>query len=131
MEERIRVIVAGPGPGGPEPSAEVVARALRDAGMEVVYTGLGQSPEQFAATLVQEDADALGVAVADEAHVAAVTRLVTLLREQGIDDVALFAAGPVPGDAAAELERLGMGQVFEPGSAPTEIVAWVRSRLTQ
>ena len=115
------MIVAGPGPGGPEPSAEVMARTLRDAGMEVVYTGLDQSPEQFAATVVQEDADALGVAVADAGHVASFTRLAALLAERGIDDVALFAAGPVRDDDVAKLQRLGVGRVFTPGTDPIEI----------
>lgn len=123
------MIVAGPGPGGPEPSAEVMARTLRDAGMEVVYTGLDQSPEQFAATVVQEDADALGVAVADAGHVASFTRLAALLAERGIDDVALFAAGPVRDDDVAELQRLGVGRVFTPGTDPIEIADWVRARV--
>lgn len=124
--ERIRVIVAGPGPGGPEPSAEVMARALRDAGMEVVYTGLDQSSEQFAGTIVQEDADALGVAVSDAGHVASFIRLAALLAERGIDDVAVFAAGDVPDEDVPELERLGVGRVFPPGTDPAEIVGWLR-----
>ncbi|WP_040338492.1 cobalamin-dependent protein [Candidatus Blastococcus massiliensis] len=128
MEERIRVVVAGPGPGGPEPSAEVVARVLRDAGMEVVYTGLDQTPEQLAATVVQEDADALGVAVADAAHLTWLTRLVEVLAERGVEDVAVFAGGAVPEEDRPGLERVG--RVFPPGTAPTEIADWLRGRLT-
>jgi methylmalonyl-CoA mutase, C-terminal domain len=129
VEERIRVIVAGPGAGGPEPSAEVVARALRDAGMEVIFTALGQTPEQFAATVEQEDADALGVVLAAPEELTGFARLAGLLAERGIDDVALFAGGELADADVRRLRDLGVGRIVAPGTPPEEIVDWVRTSV--
>jgi methylmalonyl-CoA mutase C-terminal domain/subunit len=107
----------------------VVARALRDAGMEVVYTGLHQTPEQIVATVVQEDADAVGLSVLSGAHMTLFARLTELMRERGIDDVLVFGGGIVPDEDLPELERMGVARVFTPGATTTEIVDWVREHL--
>ena len=128
-EERIRVVVAKPGLDGHDRGAKVVARALRDAGMEVVYTGLHQTPEQIVETVVQEDADAVGLSVLSGAHMTLFERLAELLRERGIDDVVVFGGGIIPDEDIPELQRLGVAQVFTPGATTTEIVDWVRANV--
>jgi methylmalonyl-CoA mutase C-terminal domain/subunit len=127
--ERIRVVIAKPGLDGHDRGAKVVARALRDAGMEVVYTGLHQTPEQIVATVVQEDADAVGLSVLSGAHMTLFARLTELMRERGIDDVLVFGGGIVPDEDLPELERMGVARVFTPGATTTEIVDWVREHL--
>jgi methylmalonyl-CoA mutase C-terminal domain/subunit len=128
-EERIRVVVAKPGLDGHDRGAKVVARALRDAGMEVVYTGLHQTPEQIVETVVQEDADAVGLSVLSGAHMTLFERLAELLRERGIDDVVVFGGGIIPDEDIPELERLGVARIFTPGATTTEIVDWVRDNV--
>jgi methylmalonyl-CoA mutase C-terminal domain/subunit len=128
-EERIRVVVAKPGLDGHDRGAKVVARALRDAGMEVVYTGLHQTPEQIVETVVQEDADAVGLSVLSGAHMTLFARLAELLRERGIDDVVVFGGGIIPDADRPELARLGVAQVFTPGASTEEIVSWVREHV--
>jgi methylmalonyl-CoA mutase C-terminal domain/subunit len=128
-EERIRVVVAKPGLDGHDRGAKVVARALRDAGMEVVYTGLHQTPEQIVETVVQEDADAVGLSVLSGAHMTLFERLAELLRERGIDDVVVFGGGIIPDEDIPELERLGVARIFTPGATTTEIVEWVREHV--
>jgi methylmalonyl-CoA mutase C-terminal domain/subunit len=128
-DERIRVVVAKPGLDGHDRGAKVVARALRDAGMEVVYTGLHQTPEQIVETVVQEDADAVGLSVLSGAHMTLFERLLELLRERGIDDVVVFGGGIVPDEDIPELERMGVAKIFTPGATTTEIVDWVREHL--
>jgi methylmalonyl-CoA mutase C-terminal domain/subunit len=128
-EERIRVVVAKPGLDGHDRGAKVVARALRDAGMEVVYTGLHQTPEQIVETVVQEDADAVGLSVLSGAHMTLFERLAELLRERGIDDVVVFGGGIIPDEDIPELERLGVARIFTPGATTTEIVDWVRANV--
>jgi methylmalonyl-CoA mutase C-terminal domain/subunit len=128
-QERIRVVVAKPGLDGHDRGAKVVARALRDAGMEVVYTGLHQTPEQIVETVVQEDADAVGLSVLSGAHMTLFARLTELLRERGVDDVVVFGGGIIPDDDLPELERMGVARVFTPGATTTEIVAWVRENV--
>jgi methylmalonyl-CoA mutase C-terminal domain/subunit len=128
-EERIRVVVAKPGLDGHDRGAKVVARALRDAGMEVVYTGLHQTPEQIVETVVQEDADAVGLSVLSGAHMTLFARLTELLGERGIDDVVVFGGGIIPDEDIPELERMGVARVFTPGATTTEIVDWVREHL--
>jgi methylmalonyl-CoA mutase C-terminal domain/subunit len=127
--ERIRVVIAKPGLDGHDRGAKVVARALRDAGMEVVYTGLHQTPEQIVATVVEEDADAVGLSVLSGAHMTLFARLTELMRERGIDDVVVFGGGIVPDEDIPELERMGVARVFTPGATTTEIVDWVREHL--
>jgi methylmalonyl-CoA mutase C-terminal domain/subunit len=131
MSSRIRVVVAKPGLDGHDRGAKVVARALRDAGMEVVYTGLHQTPEQIVETVIQEDADAVGLSVLSGAHMTLFRRVLELLRERGADDVVLFGGGIVPDADIVELEEMGVAKVFTPGAATMEqIVAWVRENVS-
>ena len=125
----IRVVVAKPGLDGHDRGAKVVARALRDAGMEVVYTGLHQTPEQIVETVVQEDADAVGLSVLSGAHMTLFARLAELMGERGIDDVVVFGGGIIPDEDIPELERLGVAKVFTPGATTTDIVDWVREHV--
>jgi methylmalonyl-CoA mutase C-terminal domain/subunit len=127
--ERIRVVVAKPGLDGHDRGAKVVARALRDAGMEVVYTGLHQTPEQIVETVVQEDADAVGLSVLSGAHMTLFARLTELMRERGVDDVVVFGGGIIPDEDIPELERMGVEKIFTPGATTEEIVAWVREHV--
>ena len=129
MDERIRVVIAKPGLDGHDRGAKIVARALRDAGMEVVYTGLHQTPEQIVETVVQEDADAVGLSVLSGAHMTLFARLAELLRERGIDDVVVFGGGIIPDEDIPELERLGVAHIFTPGATTTDIVDWVREHV--
>ncbi len=128
-DERIRVVIAKPGLDGHDRGAKVVARALRDAGMEVVYTGLHQTPEQIVETVVQEDADAVGLSVLSGAHMTLFARLAELMREREVDDVVVFGGGIIPDEDIPELERLGVTKVFTPGATTTDIVDWVRSNV--
>jgi methylmalonyl-CoA mutase C-terminal domain/subunit len=129
VDERIRVVIAKPGLDGHDRGAKIVARALRDAGMEVVYTGLHQTPEQIVETVVQEDADAVGLSVLSGAHMTLFARLGELMRERGVDDVVVFGGGIIPDEDIPELERLGVAQIFTPGATTTEIVDWVREHV--
>ena len=129
MSERIRVVVAKPGLDGHDRGAKVVARALRDAGMEVVYTGLHQTPEQIVETTIQEDADAVGLSVLSGAHMTLFRRVVELLHERGADDVVVFGGGIIPAGDVAPLAELGVAKVFTPGATTTEIVDWVREHV--
>jgi methylmalonyl-CoA mutase, C-terminal domain len=123
---KIRVVVAKPGLDGHDRGAKIIARALRDAGMEVIYTGLHQTPEQIVATVIQEDADAVGLSILSGAHMTLVPRVVELLREQGADDVVLTVGGTIPADDIPELKELGVDDVFTPGTSTDEIVEFVR-----
>jgi methylmalonyl-CoA mutase, C-terminal domain len=127
----IRVVVAKPGLDGHDRGAKIIARALRDAGMEVIYTGLHQTPEQIAATVVQEDADAIGLSILSGAHMTLVPRVVELLAEHGADDVVLIVGGTIPADDIGELKRLGVSEVFTPGASTDEIVEFVRSAVAE
>ncbi len=123
---KIRVVVAKPGLDGHDRGAKIIARALRDAGMEVIYTGLHQTPEQIAETVIQEDADAVGLSILSGAHMTLVPRVVELLSEQGIDDVLVTVGGTIPADDIPELEKLGVAGVFTPGSGTDDIVEFIR-----
>ena len=125
----IRVIIAKPGLDGHDRGAKVVARALRDAGIEVIYTGLHQTPEQIVAAALQEDADAIGLSVLSGAHMTQFSRVLELLRERGADDIVVFGGGIIPDADIAELQALGVARLFTPGATTTEIVDWVRSAL--
>ncbi len=129
MSERIRVVVAKPGLDGHDRGAKVVARALRDAGMEVIYTGLHQTPEQIVQTTLQEDADCVGVSVLSGAHMPLFAKILTLLEERDARDVVVFGGGIIPEDDIPELEKLGVAKVFTPGATTTAIVDWVRSNV--
>jgi methylmalonyl-CoA mutase C-terminal domain/subunit len=129
VDERIRVVIAKPGLDGHDRGAKIVARALRDAGMEVVYTGLHQTPEQIVETVVQEDADAVGLSVLSGAHMTLFARLAELMAERGIDDVVVFGGGIIPEEDIPELEKQGVAHIFTPGATTTEIVDWVREHV--
>jgi methylmalonyl-CoA mutase, C-terminal domain len=125
----IRVVVAKPGLDGHDRGAKVVARALRDSGMEVVYTGLHQSPEQIVEAAIAEDADAVGLSVLSGAHLTLFARVVELLRERDAQDVVVFGGGIIPDSDIPELERLGVAKVFTPGATTASIVDWVREHV--
>ncbi len=129
MARKIRVVIAKPGLDGHDRGAKIIARALRDAGMEVIYTGLHQTPEQIAETAIQEDADAIGISILSGAHMTLVPRIIELLREQGADDVVVTVGGTIPSDDIPELERLGVAAVFTPGASTDEIVEFVRGAV--
>src|SRR5919198_4419132 len=122
----IRILVAKPGVDGHDRGAKVIARALRDAGFEVIYTGLRQTPEQIAATVIQEDADAVGLSILSGAHMTLVPKVVELLREQGADDVVVTVGGTIPNEDIPELKKLGVAEVFTPGSSVQGIVDYIR-----
>jgi methylmalonyl-CoA mutase, C-terminal domain len=127
--KKIRVVVAKPGLDGHDRGAKIIARALRDAGMEVIYTGLHQTPEQIVETVIQEDAHAVGLSILSGAHMTLVPRIVDLLREQGIDDVVVTVGGTIPTDDIPELKRLGVAEVFTPGSSTEEIIGFIRGAV--
>jgi methylmalonyl-CoA mutase C-terminal domain/subunit len=128
---KIRVVVAKPGLDGHDRGAKIIARALRDAGMEVIYTGLHQTPEQIAATVIQEDADAVGLSILSGAHMTLVPRIIELLKEQEAEDVVLTVGGTIPAEDIAELKELGVAEVFTPGSSTDEIVAFIEGAVAQ
>jgi methylmalonyl-CoA mutase C-terminal domain/subunit len=131
MSGRIRVVVAKPGLDGHDRGAKVVARALRDAGMEVVYTGLHQTPEQVVETALQEDADAVGLSVLSGAHMTLFARVIELLKEKGAEDVVVFGGGIVPEEDMPKLAEMGVAKIFTPGATTTEIVDWVTEHVGQ
>jgi methylmalonyl-CoA mutase C-terminal domain/subunit len=126
---RIRVVVAKPGLDGHDRGAKVVARALRDAGVEVIYTGLHQTPEQIVETAIQEDADAVGLSILSGAHMTLFPRVLDLLRQRDASDIKVFGGGIIPSRDIAELERLGVARLFTPGATTREIVEWVAANL--
>ena len=128
-EKKIRVVVAKPGLDGHDRGAKIIARALRDAGMEVIYTGLHQTPEQIVETVIQEDADAVGLSILSGAHMTLVPRVMELLREQGADDVIVTLGGTIPSDDVKELKQLGVAEVFTPGASTQEAVEFIRSAV--
>ena len=125
----IRVIIAKPGLDGHDRGAKVVARALRDAGVEVIYTGLHQTPEQIVAAALQEDADAIGLSVLSGAHMTQFSRVIELLAEHDATDITVFGGGIIPDADIAELAAMGVARIFTPGTRTSEIVDWVRSEL--
>ncbi len=129
MSERIRVVVAKPGLDGHDRGVKVVARALRDAGMEVIYTGLHQTPEQIVETALQEDADIVGLSVLSGAHMTLFKRLLELLDERDARDVLVFGGGIIPEEDIAALTEMGVSKIFTPGAKTTEIVEWVRENV--
>ena len=126
---KIRVLVAKPGLDGHDRGAKIVARALRDAGFEVIYTGLHQTPEQIVATAVQEDVDAIGLSVLSGAHNYLFPRVLELLREKGASDIALFGGGIIPAEDIQTLKALGVKELFTPGTSTQEIVRFVRDGI--
>ena len=128
-ERKIRVVVAKPGLDGHDRGAKVVARALRDAGFEVIYTGLHQTPEQVVATAIQEDADAIGLSVLSGAHMYLFRRLLELLREKGAEDIAVFGGGIIPPEDVATLKAMGVKELFGPGTSTQDIIRFVRDHI--
>ncbi len=128
---KIRVVVAKPGLDGHDRGAKIIARALRDAGMEVIYTGLHQTPEQIAETVIQEDADAVGLSILSGAHMTLVPKVVELLAEQGVDDVLVTVGGTIPAEDIPELEKLGVAAVFTPGAGTDDIVDFIRKGASE
>jgi methylmalonyl-CoA mutase C-terminal domain/subunit len=129
MPETHRIVVAKPGLDGHDRGAKVVARALRDAGFEVIYTGLHQTPEQIVEAAIQEDADAVGLSCHSGAHMTLFPRVVELLRDRGAGDVFVFGGGIIPRDDIPRLEERGIERIFTPGAPTAEIVTWLRQRL--
>ncbi len=128
---KIRVVVAKPGLDGHDRGAKIIARALRDAGMEVIYTGLHQTPEQIAETVIQEDADAVGLSILSGAHMTLVPRVVELLKAQGVDDVLVTVGGTIPAEDIPQLKQLGVAEVFTPGAGTDEIVEFIRAGASE
>ena len=128
-ERKIRIVVAKPGLDGHDRGAKIIARTLRDAGMEVIYTGLHQTPEQVVATVIQEDAHAVGLSILSGAHMTLVPRILDLLREQGADDVVVTLGGTIPADDIPELKRLGVAEVFTPGASTDDIILFLRGAV--
>src|SRR5246500_3844356 len=128
-QSKIRVVVAKPGLDGHDRGAKIIARALRDAGMEVIYTGLHQTPEQIDETAIQEDADAVGISILSGAHMTLVPRVVDLLRERGAGDVLVLVGGTIPADDITELREGGVAAVFTPGAPTSEIVEFLQAHV--
>ena len=131
FEKKIRVVVAKPGLDGHDRGAKIIARALRDAGMEVIYTGLHQTPEQIVETALQEDADAVGLSILSGAHMTLFPAIVDLLRQRGADEIAIFGGGIIPPEDAQELKANGVCEIFTPGASTDDIIAWARANLGQ
>jgi methylmalonyl-CoA mutase C-terminal domain/subunit len=129
MADKLRVIVAKPGLDGHDRGAKIVARALRDAGFEVIYTGLHQTPEQIVEAAIQEDADAVGLSLHSGAHMTLFPKVVKLLRERGAGDILVFGGGIVPAEDIPKLEAEGVERIVPPGASTQEIVEWLRGRL--
>jgi methylmalonyl-CoA mutase C-terminal domain/subunit len=129
MSEVLRVVVAKPGLDGHDRGAKVVARALRDAGMEVIYTGLHQTPEQIVEAAIQEDADAVGLSVLSGAHMTQFAKVIELLKARDAADIVVFGGGIIPEEDVPELTRLGVAKIFTPGATTQEIVDWVRGAV--
>lgn len=128
-ERKIRVLVAKPGLDGHDRGAKVIARALRDAGMEVIYTGLRQTPEMIAAAALQEDVDAVGISILSGAHNTLCPRIVNLLRENGMDDTLVLVGGIVPQEDISELKKIGVSEVFLPGTSTEDIVSFINANV--
>jgi methylmalonyl-CoA mutase C-terminal domain/subunit len=131
MAETYRIVIGKPGLDGHDRGAKIVARALRDAGYEVIYTGLHQTPEQISETVIQEDADAVGLSCHSGAHMTLFPRVVQLLREHGAGDVLVFGGGIIPREDVPVLKERGIEEIFTPGATTQSIVEWLRARLTK
>ena len=129
MARKIRVVIAKPGLDGHDRGAKIIARALRDAGMEVIYTGLHQTPEQIVETAIQEDADAVGISILSGAHMTLVPRILEGLRENGVDDVLVVVGGTIPREDVEELKKQGVAEIFTPGAPVSEIVEFLRANV--
>jgi methylmalonyl-CoA mutase, C-terminal domain len=126
---KIRVVIAKPGLDGHDRGAKIIARALRDAGMEVIYTGLHQTPEQIVETAIQEDADAVGISILSGAHMTLVPKILDGLKENGAEDVLVVVGGTIPAEDAAELKGQGVAEIFTPGAPTAEIVDFLKAKV--
>ena len=126
-----RILIAKPGLDGHDRGAKVIARALRDAGNEVIYSGLHQTPEQIAETAIQEDVDAVGLSVLSGAHMTLFPRVVKVLRDQGIDDIVVFGGGIIPDEDIPPLQEAGLAAIFTPGALLEDIAAWVEENISE
>jgi len=130
MAEKIRVLLAKPGLDGHDRGIKVIAAAFRDAGFEVIYTGLRQTPEQIVNAAIQEDVDAVGVSILSGAHMTLFPAILNLLKEKGGDDIMLFGGGIIPDEEIVELEKMGVSRLFTPGAATTDIIDWLKGAVT-
>jgi methylmalonyl-CoA mutase, C-terminal domain len=130
-ETKIRVLLAKPGLDGHDRGVKVIARALRDAGMEVIYTGLRQTPEQIVNAALQEDVDIIGLSILSGAHMTIFPRVLELMREKGMEDVILFGGGIIPEDDTPKLKEIGVGEVFLPGTSTEEIIKYIRENVKE
>jgi methylmalonyl-CoA mutase C-terminal domain/subunit len=128
-DKRLRILVAKPGLDGHDRGAKIIARALRDGGFEVIYTGLHQTPEMIAEAAVQEDVDAVGLSILSGAHMTLFPEVIRLLKEKGADDIALFGGGIIPEEDARKLQQLGVRGIFTPGASTEDIIKWVRDNV--
>jgi methylmalonyl-CoA mutase C-terminal domain/subunit len=128
-DQTLRILVAKPGLDGHDRGAKIIARALRDAGMEVIYTGLHQTPEMIASAAVQEDVDAVGLSIMSGAHMTLFPAVIDLLREKGAGDIGVFGGGIIPDDDIPRLKKLGVAEIFTPGSSTQDIVQWIRGHI--
>jgi methylmalonyl-CoA mutase C-terminal domain/subunit len=128
-DHTLRILVAKPGLDGHDRGAKIIARALRDAGMEVIYTGLHQTPEMIASAAVQEDVDAVGLSIMSGAHMTLFPAVIDLLREKGAGDIGVFGGGIIPDDDIPRLKKLGVAEIFTPGSSTQDIVQWIRGHI--
>jgi methylmalonyl-CoA mutase C-terminal domain/subunit len=128
-DRKLRILVAKPGLDGHDRGAKIIARALRDAGFEVIYTGLHQTPEMIAETAVQEDVDAIGLSILSGAHMTLFPKIIELLREKGVGEVPVFGGGIIPDDDIKELKRLGIREIFTPGASTQQIIGWIKENV--
>jgi methylmalonyl-CoA mutase C-terminal domain/subunit len=128
-DKRLRILVAKPGLDGHDRGAKIIARALRDGGFEVIYTGLHQTPEMIAEAAAQEDVDAVGLSILSGAHMTLFPEVIRLLKDKGAGDIAVFGGGIIPDEDAAKLKQLGVKQIFTPGASTEDIVKWVRDNV--
>ena len=128
-EKRLRILVAKPGLDGHDRGAKIIARALRDGGFEVIYTGLHQTPEMIAEAAIQEDVDAIGLSILSGAHMTLFPEIMRLLKDKGVEDIALFGGGIIPDEDAAKLRSMGVKEIFTPGASTEDIVKWVRENV--
>jgi len=129
VEQKIRILIAKPGLDGHDRGAKVIARAFRDAGMEVIYTGLRQTPEMIASAAIQEDVDAIGLSCLSGAHMYLFPKVIELLRERGADDIVVFGGGTIPDEDIAKLKAAGIAQVFTPGATTGEAITFVKANV--
>jgi methylmalonyl-CoA mutase C-terminal domain/subunit len=128
-DHKLRILVAKPGLDGHDRGAKIIARALRDAGMEVIYTGLHQTPEMIVSAAVQEDVDAIGLSIMSGAHMTLFPAVIDLLKEKGAEDIGVFGGGIIPDDDIPRLKKLGVSEIFTPGSSTQDIVQWIRGHI--